>query len=120
MYVQYSLVQCFSSLLSQVDCSVKSPPDLPLTVSTGLVSQDPAVDQEVPGADLHGGDDGDTGGELLLPAAAALPPAPLRHQSAPPLQRHPAHGPLPLPALLLPLLLPDIARLSSHCIVFMA
>ena len=43
------------------------------------MSEDPAVDQQVARADLHGGYDGHTGGDVLAvlgPAAARLPSTP--------------------------------------------
>ena len=67
----------------RAQCLDVSTPKTRLTISTGLVCQNPAVDQEVPWADLHGRNDGHTGADVLLPATAWLPPAPLRDQGAP-------------------------------------
>ena len=48
------------------------------------MSEDPAVDQQVTRADLHGGYDGHTGGDVLAvlgPAAARLPSTPRQQGS---------------------------------------
>ena len=92
-----------------------------LTISAGLVREDPAVDEEVPGADLHGRDHRHACVEAgqgvgaraalwirapsLLPLLCPLPAPPgffrapdvnlARHQGAPPLQAL-AHRPLRL------------------------
>ena len=42
------------------------------TISTGLVSEYPGVDQEIPRTDLHGRDHHHRAGQVVLPAVVAV------------------------------------------------